>query len=323
MLETLGMRNLLDEGEECHFSCPLAGHLHGDAHPSAYMNKETTAWICHGCHEKGNAISFLQKVYNITALEATSALRKEFDNSFKEPATSMKNELEGYLKASVEDVPVMRYLDDIVVSMFPASIESDDYLRDRGFTPDTIADCELGYDEISGRVTIPVRDDTGRLVGIKGRDLTGTDKAKYLVLGDLNGSARYGFPTYEVSNILFGIARYTIDKCEKMILCEGEFNAISLWQNGIKGAVAIGGSHLSNEHIKNIKKHANEITLFFDSDNAGYDVMNRAIEELQIFMPVNIVPDHDGDPNSMSEDEVRQCLNDAKSSLTLTLPLGD
>jgi DNA primase len=321
MLETLGMRNITDNGDEVMFSCPLDGHLHGDANPSASMNKDTTAWLCFGCKRKGNAISFLTQVYNITPLEAQRAIRNEYGDGFREPATSMRSELEGYLISSEKTSAPQRYLDDSILDMFKINDKAVKYFRERGIDEFSMVNWELGYDPISNRVTIPVRDETGRLVGIKGRDITGTSPAKYKVLGDRDESlSLYGFPTYEVSHILFGIDRYTYEKCEKMILCEGELNAISLWQKGFTGAVAIGGSHLSREHIKSIKKHAKQTILFFDSDEAGFAVTNDAMEELQPHMSVYLTPHHTGDPAEMSKEKISQCLEDAESSLTLLLP---
>lgn len=85
MLTALGMRNITIQDDEVKFSCPFPGHSHGDQHPSACMNMGTTAFICFGCKERGNAVSFLSKLENISPMMAARFLRERYEGGWKEP----------------------------------------------------------------------------------------------------------------------------------------------------------------------------------------------------------------------------------------------
>ena len=81
------------------------------------------------------------------------------------------------------------------------------YMLDRGFTPGDLDDWGIGYDADSQRITIPVCDPDGNLVGFKGRAWRKNARPKYLVLGDKGERQRYGFPTYDKSLVVFGLDR--------------------------------------------------------------------------------------------------------------------
>ena len=86
MLGALKIRNITRATpEEVQFSCPFPEHRHGDESPSAYMNVETTAWMCHGCKRKGNAVSFVADFEGISNLQARRLLREAYDTTFREP----------------------------------------------------------------------------------------------------------------------------------------------------------------------------------------------------------------------------------------------
>lgn len=101
------------------------------------------------------------------------------------------------------------------------------HLRERGFTDDEIVDAGWGArrdghltDRFRRRVIIPVCDDQGRVIGVYGRDVTGTAKQKYLNTAETaafhKGSAVYR-PTVA-----------TLDQHATVIVCEGSMDALAI-----------------------------------------------------------------------------------------------
>lgn len=323
-LECLDVQNVQKAtAEEVRFSCPLPVHVHGDETPSAYMNIESTAWFCHGCHARGSAIHFTSEVLGITQLESVRMLRQRYLPFGIDPdAIDMEAELRKILFAA-EVVPkqneilaeswVDRYAVDwqLVSEQYDKAPPSFQYMLDRGFSANTLDEWEFGYDVESDRILLPVRDEHERLVGFKAR-ATDDRKPKYLNLG----GERYGFKPFLKSQIVFGLDRAL---GEDLIIVEGEFNVIALCQQGYENAVSINGSNPSEKQINLLRSRANKVILFFDSDAAGYDAAKATTKALEKFMPVEIVPDHDGDPADMAEDEIWQCLDQAMTSVELEL----
>lgn len=318
MLTALGVRNVTDEGEEIRYSCPFVGHSNADETASAYMNAETTAYFCHGCKSKGNAIYFLAKYEGISPLLAARFLRERYDSGFIDPDTGFERELESlWTLPEVEDEWVNEPID---YQMDPLPLEPFTYMIRRGFTPETLEAWEIGYDPISNRITIPIRDDHGRVIGFKGRAFEPDHQPKYLVLGDKpNRTPRYGFPTYEVSRAAFGYHIARLGDSKRLILCEGELDVIALHQMGITDAIAVG-SNFSEFHCSLILSYAEEIVIFFDDDPAGHKGTAKAVSMLESFLPVRIVGPHDSDPSGLPSDQCITLISNAESTNELWLP---
>lgn len=118
---------------------------------------------------------------------------------------------------------------------------------------------EIGFDIDSERITIPIRDEIGNLVGIKGR-LLKDEKAnhdKYLYL--------YTCPK---DMILFGLHQNYkhIKKSNEVIVVEAEKSVIKLNSLGYKNAVATGNKHISETQINKLLRLGVPITIAFDKD---------------------------------------------------------
>jgi DNA primase len=211
-----------------------------------------------------------------------------------------------------------------------------DYAFGRGFLPDTLAEWQFGYDERSKRLVFAVRDEQNRLVGFKGRALDGRHP-KYLVIGDRPGKpAHYGYPCYQTGKLVFGLSHalkladpYDEDRHRHLIVCEGELNAVALWQAGYP-AVAISGSNFTEDQERLLIRHADSVTLFFDSDEAGdraawgyTDSKGQehlgAAQKLRPFIGVRLVPPHEDDPASMSEQQIADLIDSSVGSITYAL----
>ena len=131
------------------------------------------------------------------------------------------------------------------------------------------------FDRFRGRIIFPLYDHRGNIVGFAGRVLPSqqiTDLAKYINTPETE--------IYHKSKVLFGlnITRGDIKKSKKAVLVEGELDAISSWQVGIKNVVAIKGSSLTSEQASLLKRYADTLTLSLDADIAGDAAARRGIE---------------------------------------------
>ena len=333
LMERLDISNarLTSGGDEVCFSCPGPEHSHGDENPSAYMNAETTAFWCHGCHRRGNAVTFVMEVQQVTRPIAEKFLRQTYGVDFKEPVGSMAAETEARF-APVEPLlpplrPTESWLGNARLDWYDQVEPFMSYMLDRGFSQATLIEWGIGYDYLSDRLTIPVRDVDGALVGLKGRAWDKREP-KYLILGDRR-TMRYGFSPYEAANVVFGLDRERGHKT--VVLCEGELNAIALWQMGVPRPIATGMSYMSERHAQLITREAEEIVVFYDAGRAGHDgVWGRTradgrsepgiVSRLEPHMRVRVVDPPDDDPADLLRlgrvEYVLDLIERAPSSLT-------
>lgn len=324
-LEALDIDNIRIGATEASFSCPFPGHTYGDLHPSASMNVETKAWICHGCGCRGNAITFASSLLGTSQIEAALLLQQAYDPYRLDPdERGIVSEVRAIFET--KDTKVMleetilpeRLVDKYAVDWLRAyyayrcgeGFPACDYMFERGFTPEALTDWEFGYDGLTRRVVFPIRNVDGKLLGFKGRTTDKEQSPKYFILGDRQGQpVRFNYQRYSPSRVVFGLDRITLGT--PFVLCEGELNAVILSQLGVDG-VALGGSNFSNEQVNLIKGHTNEVTLFLDGDNAGRRATKDIIEKLKDYVSVWVVADHEGDPASLDADYTLELIADAQ-----------
>lgn len=133
-------------------------------------------------------------------------------------------------------------------------------------------------DAMFGRVTIEIKDYQGNLIGFCGRTIDEKNDCKYL-----NTKATSLFVK---KNTLFNLdkAKYYIDYLNKfnyIILVEGQFDVMSLWDKGIRNVVAPMGTALTDEHCKLIRMFTNNVVVCFDGDNAGQKAIEKSIHLLK------------------------------------------
>ncbi len=127
------------------------------------------------------------------------------------------------------------------------------------------------YDRFRHRLMFPVADVHGRIVAFSGRALPITasmDSPKEPPAKYLNSPEN---PLYHKGEVLYGLheGRVEIRRSDAAILCEGNFDLISLHQAGFENAVAPMGTAFTEAHAKLIKRFAQKVVLLFDGDQAG------------------------------------------------------
>ena len=145
--------------------------------------------------------------------------------------------------------------------------------KDEGISLETQVQYGIGFDLDTKRITIPIRNKFGQLVGVKGRmfedsDVTDYDP-KYLYLHKCNQS-------YELFNLY--IAINSIKKKKEVIIVEGEKSCMKFYENGIYNVVAMGSSDLSPTQIHTLYSLGVDISivLAYDSDKTVDEIQNTA-----------------------------------------------
>lgn len=293
--------NLVKKGKNYMGQCPF----HDDKSPSFSVSTEKHLAKCMACGEGGSPIMFYQKIKNVSFPEAVKALATPLgiqvdvevvdDPTLKEHTLLQEasNFYEYYLNNSAYGKSALSYLekrgltnDDIKhfgIGLAPKEKDAlYQILKNKGFDP--LMMVELGlvkqredgsfYDLMTKRITFPIHDDKGRVVGFSGRALE-DDPVKYL-----NTPETKIFKKGEVLYHLFQASR-DIRVKKKVILYEGFFDVIASYKSGLGNAVATMGTALTKRHAELLKQVTHEVIIAYDGDNAGQQATMKAIPILE------------------------------------------
>lgn len=328
---------LTSGGSEIKFDCFGPEHTDGG---SAYINVETTAWFCHGCKRRGNAISLVMEVQQVARPQAERFLSEHYGITFAEPiGGSMVAETEARFREAEHEPDPLRppasWLTAVRVDWSDIREPWARYMIGRGFERKTLESWDIGYDYDTDRLTIPVFDLDGDLFGIKGRAWREGHEPKYLVLGDRGGSTRFGFEPYDPSLVVFGLHRNR--ECRTAVLFEGELNAKAASQLGVERPCAVGMSYFTQRHAELLAREVDEVVLYFDHGDAGEQGMwgraasdgsyyPGAVRLLEPYVRVRTVASPPEDPSRLVElgrgQEVLDLIANAQSSLTTLTTFG-
>lgn len=387
LLALLDADNVHDVGhDEVGFSCLfVAGHAYGDRNPSAHVNRDTLLWRCKSCGRAGNLLELVklglpdQPVHHVEALRW---LREHFGEVVRKPqGGSLTADLTARLQNARRRLDIPRpSLPGEAETIGPEGIFAVDwrsdheaaiYMRGRGFAPEVLEDWNLGYDHWTRRVAIPVRDETGILVGFKGRAIDDGVIAKYLLLGDTEERAPrygsgYGFDMHDARRVVFGLDRAIRSSNDpalvpvelspgsgqsgqsdvrrvrpgqqsrancRVVLVEGELNVVACAAADVR-AVAPGTTSITDEQLWLLRANFDEIVMLYDSDEAGSGaVWGRVdpdngryypglVEKISSYFRLYDADDHEGDPATMTPEQIRALVDGAKHWLRYAVPSG-
>lgn len=127
------------------------------------------------------------------------------------------------------------------------------------------------YDRFRNRLMFPIFDARRQVIGFGGRSLDDS-LPKYLNSPET--------VLFNKSNVLYGIdiAKSTIHKQRRVILMEGYTDVIMAHQNGIEWSVAVMGTSISKQHLKQLRQYCNQVILLLDSDIAGWKSSDRNLD---------------------------------------------
>ncbi len=154
---------------------------------------------------------------------------------------------------------------------------------------------EMPVDNYRGRIIFPIHNQSGKIIGFGARIIKSNDKAPKYINTPEN-------EIYVKSKILYGtyFARQAINKYDECLLVEGYTDVVSLHQAGIENVVASGGTSLTIDQLRLIRKHTNNLTIIYDGDSAGVKAALRGLDmalEEGLNVKLVLIPDNE-DPDS-------------------------
>lgn len=331
--------------------CPF----HDEKTPSFNVNPDRQIFHCFGCQEGGDVIGFLMKHSGLSFPEAARQLAGELGIEIPEDGDASGGEagittriLEANELAQALYREALREPEGRIARAYLMSRGFDGRLADAfgiGFAPsrwDAVAQrlrekripAEIGvragllidrksgsghYDRLRGRLTFPIQDVRGRVIGFGGRALEADQDPKYLNTPETpvfhKRNAFYGFPD----------ALESIRRAGRAIVCEGYFDRIAFARAGLAEALATCGTALSAEHGQALRRRTREVVLVFDGDRAGQAATEKALAVLLphgLRIRAALIPGGlDPDDFLMREgaDALRQLVDDAPDALELAI----
>lgn len=289
--------------------CPF----HDERTPSFSVNPEDKLYYCFGCGEGGDAFKFVQQTEALDFQEAVELLAERFnvrvereeDDPRAEQRRRRRERLMSlldraatyyakYLSESAEasrarDYLHARGLSDEVLREFRIGYSPSAWdrmilgARQSGFSEEELVAAGLSqrgkngglYDRFRGRIMFPLADARGRVLGFGARQMAEGRGPKYLNTSEND--------LYHKGRQLFGIdvARKEAMRTARFVVVEGYTDVLALHQAGIREAVAIMGTALTQEQLAELAKVGDGnrrglVYLALDADRAGRDAMLRA-----------------------------------------------
>jgi DNA primase len=298
--------------------CPLPEHGTNRTKESFSANLEKGIFQCFSCEAKGNVLDFACLMENLNPARGEDlrkvalSLAKEFGIASRRPETpgpdtKSKTKTDPTLKEFIVNAPLDFELKDLD--------PNHDYLRKRGFTPETIDLFGLGYcarGRMAGRIAIPLHNFEGNLVGYAGRLVEKSPEpsvSKYL----FPGTRTHKGVTYEFkkSFLLYNANRVPIGR-DDLILTEGFASVWWLTQNGFPNCVAVMGSTISEEQADlacTLVVKGGRVTIFPDRDDAGNKFAQQATQLFSNKAKTRCVTSNDGvQPTDLVTEELSYTL---------------
>lgn len=169
------------------------------------------------------------------------------------------------------------------------------------------------YDRFRDRVTFPIFDTAGRVLGFSARVLPSADEttAKYINTPET--------PVYHKSRALYGmfLARRAIREKGYALFVEGNMDVIAMHQAGYANTIAVSGTALTEEQLRIVKRYTETIRLFFDMDSAGQKASRKSAEMALAFgFSVSIVSLPSGKDAAEMARENMEALHEAVEKST-------
>ena len=261
-------------GREFAVRCPW----HDDRSPSLSISPAKNFAYCPVCAKGVDSIGWIQDREGLSFSEAVESLARRYNIEVK-PANPEDAERIQRENAERRELYVKREQQEKQwhEALF-ASEEARNYLKGRGLSKETAVEFGLGWNASAKRVMFPLRDPQGRTIAFTGRVL---DDSKPKYKNSPNDVL------YNKSKMVFGLdkARTEIVKQSHVVITEGQFDVIRLWQENVRNVIAVSGSSLTKGMIESLVRttRLEKVTLCFDGDLGGRKAAERAIVELQEF----------------------------------------
>jgi len=278
-------------------NCPF----HGEKTPSFVVSPQKQIFHCFGCGVGGDSIKFVMEYEKLSYPEAIEKLA----SAYNIPLTYTKGANSGIS----DERRVLELLQNFYKDNLYKTSYALEYLESRGITKRSIEHFGIGYVGSSNsvislikqnqiplpkavdagviakgergdfyarlvdRVTFPIYNSAGAIVGFGGRTLS-NHPAKYINSPQTK--------LFNKSRLLYGyyLAKNTIYDTKEVIITEGYLDVIMLHQAGFTNAVATLGTALTSEHLPLLRKGEPKVILAYDGDKAGVAAALKAAKML-------------------------------------------
>jgi DNA primase len=181
------------------------------------------------------------------------------------------------------------------------------FLTRKGFTRQELTDAGLtnrfGGDLFRGRMTVPLMDASGQVIGFTARILGGDDPnaPKYLNTPQTL--------LYDKSRHVFGLsqAKEAIRTKDYAVIVEGNLDVVSSHQAGVAEVVATAGTAMTEQHLRALKRLTGHVRLAFDADKAGIAATERAIpiaSSVGVELTIITLPEGAKDPDELIQQDI-------------------
>jgi DNA primase len=282
--------------------CPF----HAEKTPSFIVTPERETWHCFGCGEHGDIFTFVMRRDGLDFREALERLAEKAGVELSE-RSAREDRRRRRLREALESA--IAWYREVFLRAHQAE-KARDYLAERGFSEETLERFTIGYalntwdamtkrlrskgftdaeltdaglaspstrggvyDRFRGRIIIPIRDASGRAIGLGGRIMPGAEGPKYL-----NSPAT---ALFDKSRTLYGIelAKGPIRKEKLAVIVEGYTDVMAAHQAGFGNVVASLGTALTAGQVELANRYADAVALAYDVDLAGEAATQRGLLE--------------------------------------------
>ncbi len=282
--------------------CPF----HEERTPSFSVNPVEKLYYCFGCGKGGDVVRFVQETDNLDFVGAIEWLAERFrvpveyeESSPRAEAARARRERllelldttasyferllwDGEAAAPVRAYLAERGLGEQVAKEFRLGLSPGNGLvrkaQERGFAVEELKAAGLanarGNDYFPQRLMFPLADARGRVIGFQARKLREDDplRGKYVNTPESE--------LFKKGHVLYGLhlARQAIAKQDRVLVVEGNTDAIALRQAGVEPVVASMGTALTEQQVRELGRLTRRLFLCFDADAAGQDATLRGME---------------------------------------------
>ena len=318
--------SLQSKGSKKWACCPF----HHEKTPSFCLNEQWQTYHCFGCGVGGDAITFIQEIEHTDFMGAVKIIADKYrvpipdfsrnDKSaeikkHKDKLFEMMRDAANYFHTNLKSDagrPARDYLAKRGISMQTATIfgmgyslgrnQLVAYLISKGYSKENMQEAGLVdatqsgsvVDTMAGRLIVPIINNIKQVVAFGGRVLDDS-KPKYKNTRDtvLFNKSREIFGQHSVKRLKLETT------VKELIVVEGYMDVISLFQSGVKNAIASMGTSLTQDQAKLIKRYVDKVVICYDGDSAGQNATMRGLDILYnhgldvrvVSLPENLDPD--------------------------------
>jgi DNA primase len=333
-------------------NCPF----HNEKSPSFTVSPAKEIYKCFGCGKSGNTITFLMEHEKYSYVEALRWLAARYNIEIEETETSPAQKMAQQTADSLYAINhfAMDFFSKQYWDTEAGATIAQSYMQHRGFLRPIVEKFKIGYnpserdslakaliqnqfnpelfartglvverdggwqDNYRDRIIFPIHNTTGKIIGFGARQIAKNDRSPKYINTPEN-------EIYVKSRILYGsyFARTAIDKVNECLLVEGYTDVVSLHQAGIENVVASGGTSLTIDQLRLVKKYTQNLTIIYDGDAAGVKAALRGLDmalEEGLNVQLVLIPDNE-DPdsyvNKVGPDAFRAFVQSAKKDFIL------